>query len=560
MIIRPVRPHLNHRLQMQSARQGSFGLLQRLLVLAVLFAAELLVLSVWLDNSALLSRGGIAGWVGQWGAWTVRGLVGFAAIFVTFAYLRNRAALAELSRQVVRAPVSYGFLAAHVMAMAAFCVLSWALYGGHLAAAGKGPSESLWLVAGGAGIAFGALWLIPVRLWLRLFHATGFLWVSALVVVIAACVAGSYLQLLWRPFTYLTFVLVKGLLSPFVSGIVANPATATLGTARFVVQIAPACSGFEGVGLILAFAVGWLWFFRRECRFPHALVLIPAGVVTIFLLNAMRIAGLILIGNAGAKQIALGGFHSAAGWIAYNSVALGLSIAAIRVPWLMTDDHPARRLSGRASENPATAYLLPFLSILAVAMVTRAVTGDFEWLYPIRFLAAAVVLWALREGYRALDWRFGWFGPAIGILVFAVWIATDSLMKATTGDAMPPALASSSAPVRETWIAFRILAAVITVPIAEELAFRGFLLRRFVSQDFDALPLSTFTWFGLSISSLVFGLLHGHLWFAGVLAGLLYAWALLRRGRIGEAVIAHAITNLLLAGYVLIFHKWHLWF
>ena len=35
-------------------------------------------------------------------------------------------------------------------------------------------------------------------------------------------------------------------------------------------------------------------------------------------------------------------------------------------------------------------------------------------------------------------------------------------------------------------------------------------------------------------------------------------WAMLRRGHIGEAVIAHATTNAFLAGYVLLFHKWHL--
>ena len=48
------------------------------------------------------------------------------------------------------------------------------------------------------------------------------------------------------------------------------------------------------------------------------------------------------------------------------------------------------------------------------------------------------------------------------------------------------------------------------------------------------------------------------LWSAGTLAGLLYAWAMLRRGRISEAVIAHATTNALIAAYVLIFHRWHL--
>ncbi len=192
-------------------------------------------------------------------------------------------------------------------------------------------------------------------------------------------------------------------------------------------------------------------------------------------------------------------------------------------------------------------------------MVTAAASGDFEWLYPMRFLAAAGALWLLRKSYADLDWKFGWFGPAIGVLVFAMWIAMDTLLNATTNDAMPHALADSSMPIRATWIVFRILSAIVTVPIAEELAFRGFLLRRLVSPDFEALPLRTFTWLGLGISSIAFGLLHGNLWFAGVLAGLLFAWALIRRGRMGEAVVAHATANALLAGYVLIFHKWHLW-
>jgi len=32
-----------------------------------------------------------------------------------------------------------------------------------------------------------------------------------------------------------------------------------------------------------------------------------------------------------------------------------------------------------------------------------------------------------------------------------------------------------------------------------------------------------------------------------------------RRGRIGEAVAAHAVTNLLIAVYVLAFGQWQLW-
>jgi CAAX prenyl protease-like protein len=263
----------------------------------------------------------------------------------------------------------------------------------------------------------------------------------------------------------------------------------------------------------------------------------------------------------------LGGFHSQAGWIAFNAVALCFSLAARRLPWLTTTSRTTTGhmgsttapLSKDSPDNPAATYLLPFLSILAVGMVTTAASGDFPWLYPLRFLAAAGALWFLRKRYAAVDWSFGWFGPAMGVLAFAMWIGVDAFLNTGVHDAMPEALTGTTPLIRNTWIAFRVLAAVITVPIAEELAFRGFLIRRFISADIEALPARSFTWWGLGISSIAFGILHGHLWFAGILAGLLYAWALLRRGRIGEAIVAHATTNALLAAYVLLFHKWHLW-
>jgi CAAX prenyl protease-like protein len=125
--------------------------------------------------------------------------------------------------------------------------------------------------------------------------------------------------------------------------------------------------------------------------------------------------------------------------------------------------------------------------------------------------------------------------------------------------AIPAALGASSAAARITWISFRVLAATITVPIAEELAFRGFLLRRLVSPDFESVSFKRFTWFALVVSSVLFGALHGGRWIAGTVAGLLYAFAVIRRGRIGDAVAAHATTNALLAGYVLLFGQWQLW-
>ena len=211
------------------------------------------------------------------------------------------------------------------------------------------------------------------------------------------------------------------------------------------------------------------------------------------------------------------------------------------------------------SDNPTAAYLVPFLMILAAGMVSGALSGSFEWLYALRFFAAAGALWVFRARYSNLDWKVGWLGPAIGVGVFFLWIALDRLTGATVAKGMPEVLGASSAAARITWISFRVLAATVTVPIAEELAFRGFLLRRLISQDFESGPATRFTWFSLLASSALFGVLHGSLWFAGIVAGLLYSFALIRRGRIGEAVAAHATTNAFLAAYVLFSGQWQLW-
>jgi CAAX prenyl protease-like protein len=107
-------------------------------------------------------------------------------------------------------------------------------------------------------------------------------------------------------------------------------------------------------------------------------------------------------------------------------------------------------------------------------------------------------------------------------------------------------------------LAMRVVGAVCTVPIAEELAFRGFLARRLVAVDFERVSFRTFTWVAFIGSSIAFGLMHGR-WLAGTIAGMAYALIVYRRGELGDAVAAHAITNALIAAYVLATGAWLLW-
>ena len=105
----------------------------------------------------------------------------------------------------------------------------------------------------------------------------------------------------------------------------------------------------------------------------------------------------------------------------------------------------------------------------------------------------------------------------------------------------------------------RVLGFVVVVPVIEELAFRGYLLRRLTHADFLSVSLRQFNWFAFLASSVLFGCLHGERWIAGTLAGMAYALAAYRRGRLGDAIAAHATTNALLAIYVLATGTWSLW-
>jgi exosortase E/protease (VPEID-CTERM system) len=419
----------------------------------------------------------------------------------------------------------------------------------------------MWFASGGLAIGFAGLALVPPKQAVQLVRSTGHVWAYALVVGAVAWRLSRVFPLwngsFWKPATDLTFSLVGALLHLFLPVVVADRANMTIGSPNFKVIILPWCAGFEGAALMLVFSIGWVWFVRRELRFPQALLLIPAGMVTIWISNALRITALILIGVAGAPAVALGGFHSQAGWIAFNAVALSFSVAAARLPWLA--NRPERHDGRVSAANPVAAYLMPFLMILGAAMISRAVSGPVEWLYPLRFVGAAAAIWVFRHKYAGLEWKFGWAAPFTGVIVFAIWIALDRISGAPGNNATGAALASVPGAARIAWLTVRTLGAVVTVPFAEELAFRGFLLRRLISSDFESVSCRQFSLLAFLVSSVAFGIMHGDRWFAGTLAGMFYAGVLLWRGRIGDAVIAHATTNALLAAWVLFSGNWELW-
>jgi exosortase E/protease (VPEID-CTERM system) len=529
----------------------------RFACIAGLLGVELLLFSLWIDTHTLSGRGGFAGTLCQWVAPAAGAAVTAATAFVTFAILRYSKALREYAAESPRPGCSPAFLLGHFGVIGLFAWISNALF--HPGAAG--PSDALayaWLISAALAVVLGAFVFLSPRLWVQILRGTGITWAYAVAMGLLAAAFSAYGSLLWTPSTRLTFGLVKFLLRFLVSDVISDPSQRIIGTPAFSVQIGATCSGVEGIGLILVFTGLWLWIFRRTCRFPHALVLLPAGVFIMWAINGVRIALLIAIGTAGASGIAAGGFHSQAGWIAFNAVAFGLAAIARRLPWLTAGNPAAGREGAPADANGA--YLMPLLSALAAAMIARAASVQFEWAYPIVFAASALALWRYRSEYRRLNWQIGWSAGLLGGAAFLAWLTMDALAPRAGADSEAAlALSAASLPARTAWIAIRALAAVTTVPLAEELAFRVFLIRRIVSPAFLSVERAQIRILPVVVASLASAVLYGGRWPAAVIAGLLYSSAWLRRGSAGDAVLAHVVCNALLALYVVLRGKWSLW-
>lgn len=534
-----------------SVAERRFGLLARLLIVIGFLALETLLISGLIQEPSLDRLMGAAKLTHEVQHWAFRLLIAYAGSFAILLYMRGAGRNAAMSALIADAPVRMPWLILHALLLVPFALLSMRLY--------RDDSTAFVLLAVGwhgfglaAAIALLAA-VAPLESWYRSLRHAGPLPAYALLPAAGALLAFKASQSLWGPAAALTFQLVRLMVLPFCPALISDPASLTLTTDHFSVQVSELCSGLEGVGLMLVFCAAWLWYFRREYLFPRALIIFPIAALVIFLLNSVRIAALVLIGNAGHPQIAAVGFHSQAGWIAFNLAAFGVAFAVRRSTWLGSSLPVPRR----ATQEATSAYLMPLLAILATGMIAHALSSGFDLWYPVRLVSAAIVLLIFRGSYRNLNWSFSWRGVSVGVGVFTMWAVLAHFL---TRPSPPPAeLGHLSGPLRAAWIGCRAAAAIITVPLAEELAYRGYLMRRIVQPDFESVPLHDVSFAAIAISAVVFGITHGSFWLPGTIAGLAYAALAVKTGKIGESVVAHATTNSLIAVQVLLFSQWQLW-
>jgi exosortase E/protease (VPEID-CTERM system) len=439
---------------------------------------------------------------------------------------------------------AWGWALAQVAAFGLFVLATGRVLGESTRGTVVGPVAVLvWLATGLLTIGLWAAAMIPPVAWPRLVRRGWGILVAGGLVAAVALPAAILFQREWDDLSRPTLWVSSHLLRLVAADAVWDPDTQTLGTARFWVTVAPQCSGFEGIGLMAAYLGAYFWVFRHDLRFPRAFLLLPLGLAAVWLANAVRIAALVLIGDRVSPSLALGGFHSQAGWLGFSAVALGLVVVSHRSRLFAREP---LRVSREAS--PTLAYLAPLLAAVLVDVFATAFLPDPDVAYPVRVIAAGGLLVYFWPRYESL-WVAGRdrIAPALiaGLGVFVLWGGLTRLGLAGGDAAAWPMPDGLSLWAVGPWLFVWGVGFTIVTPIVEELAFRGYLMRRLVGRDFQHIPPGTFTWPAFLGSSILFGLLHGE-WVAGTLAGMAYALVVVRTGRVRDAVIAHALTNALL--------------
>jgi len=390
--------------------------------------------------------------------------------------------------------------------------------------------------AGGAAAAVGGLfWLAPPVVWRRLAGDLGLVSLFALGVAALTPDLAEAIRPIWdwSFLTALTFSAVAVFLVLFTEVSVADPAAQIIGVREFAVHISRQCSGVEGFALVTAFVAIYAVIFRGSLRMGRfLLVVLPLALLLSWLLNVVRIGGLILIGANLSPDLAVNGFHSYAGWLFFTLLALGL-VGIVQIsPWLHRDRpvstaEPLRR-------DPVAAALLPFILFMIVSTAVSAMAPHPELGYPVKALVLLAVVLAFWPAYRRLKWRFDALSVGAGLGIGVFWV-----MLSGPGDGQLAAMLTQMTPEALTsWIALRLLGTALLVPLIEEMFFRGYVLIRLDGPGWRRVV-------AVAVSSLAFAALHGRLIEAAV-AGVVFALLALRQGRVTDAVQAHVAANMLI--------------
>ena len=211
-------------------------------------------------------------------------------------------------------------------------------------------------------------------------------------------------------------------------------------------------------------------------------------------------------------------------------------------------------------------YIAPFVGFVVILGFEHALGLPLVWSYAVRLVAVSLLMAMFSLPYLSFRPRAPLASIGIGIAVFLIWIGPDALLgyrhfwlfeNLLMGSAV-----TSITPGLKTNVPFlvvRILGTSIVVPIVEELFWRGWLMRWLIDKNFLKVPLGQYVPSAFWIVAVLFASEHGPFWEVGLAAGIIYNWWIIRTKNLADCILAHAVTNAVLAAYVIKAGQWQYW-
>lgn len=226
-----------------------------------------------------------------------------------------------------------------------------------------------------------------------------------------------------------------------------------------------------------------------------------------------------------------------------------------------------------STQSSTLAYVLPFA--LFLLLTTLEGWGPLAEVYPVVYTAKVIIVaaawWYFRKQYPAPSARGLGIGVVVGVLGIGVWVVLSRWVPSWSLPGIPADWLSGGTrmgfnpweaietPVGQwLFVLIRLAGLAVVVPLMEEVFWRGFLARWLISDDFERIPVGTYSHVSFAVVTIAFALAHPEflaalIWGAAV-NGLLYYTK-----NLWTCIVAHAVTNALLGAYVLASGAWELW-
>ena len=222
--------------------------------------------------------------------------------------------------------------------------------------------------------------------------------------------------------------------------------------------------------------------------------------------------------------------------------------------------------------HPALVFVLPFVLYLGGVSLAAEAGDGYPWAYAAVTVVVGLTCWTLlrKQPVFRPHSRLG-MPICVGLAGGTLWILLSELkleqgiwphlpewLRGKERVGFNPFEQLATPLAAWSFVAVRVIGIAILVPIAEELFWRGFLLRWLIGDEWQELEIGTSSAKSFWIVTLLFTAVHPE-WFAAATYCLLLNLYIGKTKDLWACIVAHGTSNFALVVYVMTTGNWWLW-